>query len=153
MRNPLISAVLIFSILSGSSACTTNYIQPIRVLADPNHSEIASIRRDIYESYLVIYNPDTCKEIGDACRFFISHAYAHYRLSHSLLRPKYYPTLSENQADCYVAKYAKPEVLEAVIELLEDENRDPDLKIHGNALLRAENIRNCASEAGNWAKL
>ena len=152
MRNTLISALVVFVILIGLSACTTNYIHPIRVLAVPNHTEIASIRKHFQETYIVIYNPDTCKEIGDACRFFISHAYAHYRLNHSLLKPKYYPTLSENQADCYVAKYADPEVLQAVIKLLEDENRDPNLKIHGNALNRAENIRNCAIEAGNWIK-
>jgi hypothetical protein len=152
MRNTLIKAVLIFGILITLSACTTNYIQPTSIIKDPNHTEIASIRRHFHESYMVMYNPDTCKKIGDACSFFISHAYAHYRLNHSLLRPKYYPTLSENQADCYVAKYANQNVLNAVIDLLEDENRDPSLKIHGDALLRAENIRNCAIEAGNWTK-
>lgn len=152
MRHILINALLTFGILSGLTACKTNYIHPIRVLKDPNHTEIASIRTHFHESYVVIYNPDTCKQIGDACSFFISHAYAHHRLDHSLLRPKYYPTLSENQADCYVAKYADLEVLQAVIELLEDENRSPNLKIHGNALKRAENIRNCAINAGNWIK-
>ena len=152
MRNTMIIMALVLSMLSSLPACTTNYIYPKNVLADPNHTEIVSIRKHPRETYVVIYNPNICKQIGDACSFFLSHAYAHYRLDHSLIKPKFYPSLSENQADCYVAKYADPIVLHAAIEFLEDENRDPNIIIRGNALKRAENIRNCAIEAGNWTK-
>lgn len=150
MRHASIRIMLVFGMILTASACTTNYVKPILEMADPNHDEIASIRKHPRENYLVIYNPDTCKAIGEACGFFRSHAYAHYRLNHTLLRPKYYPELSENQADCYVAKYATPNEIQAAVKLLMDEDRDPNLKIHGDPLKRAENIRNCAKEAGNW---
>lgn len=132
------------------AACVTNYVNPIREIADPNHEEIASIRKHTNDTYVVIYNPDTCKAIGDACMFFRSHAYAHYRLDHALMRPKYYPALSEKQADCYVAKYGNPNEVKAAVELLLDENRDTRLKIHGDPSIRAKNITECARQAGNW---
>lgn len=146
MRNDfvLLSLMVVFT------ACTTNYIEPFAELADPNHEEIASIRVHPYNSYVVIYNPDTCKAIGDACGFFRAHAYAHYRLNHPLIRPKYYPALSEKQADCYVAKYGISKEIQSAVHLLEDKNRDPGLKIHGDPLERAKNITECAKSTGNW---
>jgi hypothetical protein len=144
--------MLFFSMLIANTSCTTNYVKPFTELADPNHEEIASIRTHPYNNYAVIYNPDTCKAIGDACGFFRSHAYAHYRLNHILMRPKYYPALSEKQADCYVAKYGKSNEIKAAVELLLDENRDPNLNIHGDPLIRAQNIIDCAKQAGNWTE-
>lgn len=142
--------LLIFALLISLTACTTNYDKPFAELADPNHEEIASIRTHPYKSYAVIYNPLTCKSIGEACAFFRSHAYAHYRLNHTLMRPKYYPALSEKQADCYVAKYGKSNEIKAAVELLLDENKDSNLIIHGDPMIRAENIIDCAKSAGNW---
>ena len=88
--------------------------------------------------------------IGDACIFFRGHAYAHYVLNHTLLPPKFYPALSEKQADCYVAKHAKSNVIKATVELMLDENRDPSIKIHGDPKIRAQDIIDCAKQAGNW---
>ena len=150
MRRASMRILLVLGMLLIIPACTTNYVIPFFEIADPNHDEIASIRKHPYETYVVIYNPDTCKVIGEACGFFRSHAYAHYRLDHSLLRPKYYPELSEKQADCYAAKYAPSNEIQAAVKLLMDKDRDPGLKIHGDPLKRAENIRDCAKAAGNW---
>ena len=150
MKTMTIRLLLIFVCLIDLSACTTNYTRPFKELSDPNHEEIASIRLLPWGSYTVIYNSTTCEQIGDACAFFRSHAYAHYVLNHALLPPKFYPTLSEKQADCYVAKYGKPNVIKAAVDLLSDENRDPSLKIHGDPLIRARNITACAKQAGNW---
>jgi len=99
---------------------------------------------------MVMYNPDTCKMIGDACGFFRTHAFAHYQLRHPLMRPRYYTELSEKQADCYAAKYGRPNEIEAAVELFLDANRDPALKIYGNPTARAKNITDCAKQAGNW---
>lgn len=143
--------LLIFGMLIILPTCTTNYITPFVELSDPNHEEIASIRKTPWDSYVVIYNPTTCDLIGEACGFFRAHAYAHYRLDHSLIRPKYYPPLSEMQADCYVAKYGRQNEIQAAVKLLMDENRDSSLKIHGDPMIRAENIIDCAKQAGNWS--
>ena len=140
----------IFSLLVTLSACTTNYTKPYKELADPNHEEIASIRLLPWNSYTVVYNPITCDLIGEACGFFRGHAYAHYMLNHTPLPPEFYPELSEKQADCYVAEYGAPDEIKAAVELLLDENRDPSLKIHGNPQIRAQNIIDCAKQAGNW---
>lgn len=150
MRHNLLKKAFLVSFLLTISGCTTNYVIPYVEIADPNHEEIASVRRHYHEGYLVAYNPNTCKATGEACGFFRSHAYAHYVLGHSLMRPKYYPPISEYQADCYVAKHAKPNQIRAMVKLLLDENRDPNLKIHGDPIARAQNITDCAKGAGNW---
>ncbi len=150
MNSFFIRALSIFSLLVALSACTTNYTRPYKELADPSHEEIASIRLSPWNSYAVIYNPVTCELIGDACGFFRGHAYAHYMLNHALLPPEFYPELSEKQADCYVAKHGKSNEIQSVVNLMLDENRDPSLRIHGDPLVRAQNIIDCAKQAGNW---
>lgn len=145
-------SLLVFIPIMSLMGCTTNYITPLGEIADSNHPEIASIRLHTANTYMVMYNPDTCKTIGDACGFFRAHAFAHYQLGHPLMRPRYYTERSENQADCYAAKYGKSNEVKAAVELLLDTNRDPDLKIYGDPGLRAQNITDCAKQAGNWEK-
>jgi hypothetical protein len=99
---------------------------------------------------MVIYNPDTCEEIGTACGFFIDHASAHAHLNHLLLPPEAYPNMIEAQADCWVAKNGKPDEVYAAVQLLLDDNRNPNLYITGVPAKRAEEIRACAEMAGNW---
>jgi hypothetical protein len=151
MNTFFIRFISIFILLVTLSACTTNYTRPFKELSDPNHEEIASIRLLPWGSYTVVYNSVSCDLIGDACAFFRGHAYAHYVLNHALLPPKFYPAITEKQADCYVATYGKSNEIKAAVELLLDENRDPDLKIHGDPGIRAQNITDCAKQAGNWA--
>ena len=100
----------------------------------------------------MVYNPDTCEEIGIACGFFVDHASAHAHLNHRLLPPEAYTTMSEDQADCWVAKNGKPEEVYAAVQLLLDDNRNPDINIIGDPALRAERIRACAEKAGNWVE-
>ncbi len=101
---------------------------------------------------MVIYNPDSCREIGIACGFFIDHASAHAHLNYTLLPPDAYTTRSEDEADCWVAKNGKPEEVYAVVQLFLDDNRNPNLYITGDPALRAEKIRACAEVAGNWVE-
>lgn len=151
MRILSIKLMLVLAGLTTLCACTTNYIRPYKELSDPSHEEIASIRLLPWGSYTVVYNSITCEQIGDACGFFRGHAYAHYMLNHALLPPSFYPPLSEKQADCYVAKYGEPSEIKAAVALLLDENREPSLKIHGDPLIRAQNITECAKQSGNWS--
>jgi len=129
------------------SACNRVTISPSSEIPDPHLDEIAMVRADPHWGAVVIYNPDTCKEIGEACGFFRLHAFAHRHLNHTLLAsPKQYPASLEAQADCWAAKYGKTNEVKAVVELFLDENRNPDWKIHGDPLQRAEKIRSCATE-------
>ena|GEM_PF-6718421 len=61
-------------------------------------------------------------------------------------------SLSEDAADCWLAKNGKPEEVYATVELLLDENRNPNVNITGDPALRAEKIRACVEKAGNWAE-
>jgi hypothetical protein len=83
-------------------------ISPLWEIPDPHLQEIAMIRADPHWGAAVIYNPDTCKDIGEACGFFRLHAFAHSHLNHTLLaKPSAYPASLEAQADCWAAKYGK----------------------------------------------
>ncbi|MCG8379647.1 MAG: hypothetical protein MI865_09265 [Proteobacteria bacterium] len=133
------------------SACYKYQASPFWELPDPYLPEIAMIRTDPNFKHVVIYNPDTCEKIGDACGFFRLHAFAHEQLRHTILgEPDDYPISQENAADCWAAKYGKPNDVYAAVELMLDSNRDPNLRIHGNPEERAALIERCAKETGNW---
>lgn len=98
----------------------------------------------------VIYNPKTCEEIGDACAFFRKHAYAHSALNHLLLPPKSYPAPTEAKADCWAAKYVKPEEALAAYNLFKEGASGSNWQLYGDLDKRAETVRECAMKAGNW---
>ena len=142
-------AILIFSLLL-SSLLSENVLSALYWgIPDSKLPYIAMIRAQA-RGAMVIYNPDTCEEIGKACGFFIDHASAHAHLNHVLLPPEAYPTMIEAQADCWVAKNGKPDEVFAAVQLLLDDNRNPNLHITGDPAKRAEEIRACAEVAGNW---
>jgi len=111
---------------------------------------IAMVRKNPNETTIVIYNPDTCKEIGVACGFFIEHAGAHAHRNHILLPPDAYPAMLEAEADCWAAKYGRSEEVYAAVQIFLDDNRNPNLNLTGDPAQRAENIRACAEKSGNW---
>ena len=119
-------------------------------ITDTRLPYIAKIRENPNETTIVIYNPDTCKEIGAACGFFIEHAGAHAHLNHILLPPEAYPSTLEAEADCWAAKNGRPKEVYAAVQLFLDDNRNPNLNITGDPAQRAEKIRACAEETGNW---
>jgi hypothetical protein len=134
-------------------SCGYTTIMPYAEIPDPDLPEIAMIRADPHWGAAVIYNPKTCIEIGEACGFFRLHAFAHKHLNHTLLaNPASYSVSQEAQADCWAAKYGKINETQAVVQLFLDENRNPNWKIHGDVLKRAENIKFCAIQAGKWTK-
>lgn len=145
-RTVLLSCLLLGSLLSESALAARYWGIP-----DAKLPYIAMIRAQP-RGAMVIYNPDTCEEIGTACGFFVDHASAHAFLNHLLLPPEAYPAMLEAQADCWVAKNGKPEEVYAAVQLLLDGNRNPDINIIGDPALRAEKIRACAEQAGNWVE-
>jgi len=119
-------------------------------ISDTRLPYIAMVRKNPNETTIVIYNPDTCKEIGAACGFFIEHAGAHAHRNHMLLPPEAYPATLEAEADCWAAKNGKSKEVYAAVQLFLDENRNPNLNLTGDPAQRAENIRACAEKSGNW---
>ena len=150
MKKLIIKLIVLFSMILCAS-CNYAPISPFAEIPDPSLPEIAMIRADPNWGTVVIYNPDTCIKIGEACGFFRLHAYAHRHLNHTLLAtPSAYPVSQETQADCWAAKYGKSNEVFAATKLLLAENRDSKIKLHGDLNKRAENIQNCATQAGKW---
>ena len=145
-RTILFFSILLSSLLSEQILAQTLYWE----ISDTSLPYIARVRADPNWGAAVLYNPDTCREIGTACGFFKEHASAHAHLNHLLLPPEAYPTMTEAQADCWVAKNGKPDEVYAAVQLFLDENRNPNLNITGDSVQRAEKVRACAEEAGNW---
>jgi hypothetical protein len=141
--------ILFFSLLLSSLLSENVFSALYWGIPDTKLPYIAMIRAQA-RGAMVIYNPDSCEEIGPACGFFIDHASAHAHLNHLLLPPEAYPTMIEAQADCWVAKNGKPDEVYAAVQLLLDDNRNPNLYITGDPAKRAEEIRACAEMAGNW---
>jgi len=144
MRTILFPVLLLSSLLCENVTAALYWGIP-----DTRLPYIAMVRRNPNETTIVIYNPDTCKEIGVACGFFIEHAGAHAHRNHTLLPPEAYPLTLEDEADCWAAKNGRPHEVYAAVQLLDD-NPNLDLNITGDPAQRAEKIRACAEKAGNW---
>ena len=141
--------MILFSGFLLSISCSEVTIAPTGEIPDPTHPEIATMRADPHWGTAVIYNPDICKEIGDACGFFRLHAFAHAVLNHTLLAsPASYPVSIESQADCWAAKYGKPHEIHAAVQLFLQEDSSSKWKIYGNLIQRAQTVRRCAKHAG-----
>lgn len=119
-------------------------------IPDPALPYIAKIRVSPRSGTTVVYNSKICKEIGAACGFFRTHAHAHDMLSHNIMPPDAYSKSLEDQADCWAARNAAPEEVSAAVALLSDPDRLAGLPVTGNPAERAEKIRACAVEGGNW---
>ncbi len=142
---------MLFSGFLLSISCSEATIAPYWEIPDPNLPYIAMVRADPYWTSAVIYNPDICQQIGDACGFFRLHAFAHDKLNHTLLAsPESYPASLESQADCWAARNGKPNEVHAAVQLFLEEDSSAKWKIHGDPVKRAETVSTCAIEAGNW---
>lgn len=143
-KTPLLLSIVL-CLLAGCTTMTKHYSE----IGTPNLDRIAVIRTDRANSSVVIYNSEICREIGDACGFFRSHAYAHVPLNHRPFLPNY-PDAMENDADCWAAQHADQREVVAAVRLLSDEERIRDLPITGDPADRARRIKDCAVEAANW---
>ncbi|MCG8324232.1 MAG: hypothetical protein MI673_01860 [Thiotrichales bacterium] len=129
-----------------SSACSP-MVTHFREVADPELPYIVIFREFRPGLNAVVYNPETCQEMGDACRFFRSHAYAHHRLNHGAVDvPHYLPDEMEFQADCWAAKYVEPHEAAAAIALFEDTQKAQSFNINGDLRLRAQTVKECARQ-------
>ena len=150
MKYILMRTILFPVLLLSSLLCENVLADQYWGIPDTRLPYIAMVRRNPNETTIVIYNPDTCKEIGAACGFFIEHAGAHAHRNHMLLPPEAYPATLEAEADCWAAKNGKSKEVYAAVQLFLDENRNPNLNLTGDPAQRAEKVRACAEEAGNW---
>ena len=148
----ILKPTIILSSLLLSSLLSENALALYWEISDTKLPYIARVRADPHWGAAVLYNPDTCKEIGAACGFFKEHAYAHAHRNHIFLQPEAYPPMLEDEADCWAAKNGRPDEVYAAVQLLLDNNRNPNLNITGDPVQRAEKIRVCAEEAGNWVE-
>ena len=144
-------APIMLLLLQGGCAQSTLMTKHYNEIPTPRLDYIAMIRTNRANSSEVVYNSHICKEIGAACGFFRSHAYAHVPLNHQpFLPPDHFAESFEREADCWAARHAPRHEVVAAVELLEDAERVRDLPVTGDPTQRAEWIRNCAMEAGNW---
>ena len=147
--------VLYFAILHCAS-CTGAPVTPLWEVADTSLPDLAFVRADPHWGSVVIYNPEYCEQIGAACGFFRTHAYAHVHLFCTVIiqpedRLAMYPPTAEAQADCFVAKHGKANEVYAAVQFL----REVDVaglswKVYGDPVRRADAIRKCAIQGGNW---
>ena len=150
MKYILMRTILFPVLLLSSLLCENVLADQYWGISDTRLPYIARVRADPHWGYAVLYNPDTCKEIGAACGFFIEHAGAHPHRNHILLPPDAYPATLEAEADCWAAKNGKSKEVYAAVQLFLNENRNPNLNLTGDPAQRAENIRACAEKSGNW---
>lgn len=141
--------LLLVSMFSFFFTSTAN-AQAFWEIPDPNFKYIAMVRKDPSWGYAVVYNSTICEKIGEACAFFRAHEYAHWFHHDLYLHPDEYPTVEEDRADCWAAKYIKPEQAEAAAQLLSDSEAIKDLPIYGDPVHRVDLIRKCAKEGGTW---
>jgi len=148
--NTILKKAILFPSLLLSGLISENVLALYWEISDTRLPYIARVRADPHWGAAVLYNPDTCKEIGAACGFFKEHAYAHAHRNHILLPPEAYPATLEAEADCWAAKNGNPKEVYAAVQLLLDDNLNPNLNITGDPAQRAEKIHACAVKAGNW---
>ena len=148
--NTILKKAILFPSLLLSGLISENVLALYWEISDTRLPYIARVRADPHWGAAVLYNPDTCKEIGAACGFFKEHAYAHAHRNHILLPPEAYPATLEDEADCWAAKNGNPKEVYAAVQLLLDDNLNPNLNITGDPAQRAEKIHACAEKAGNW---
>ena len=152
MINFILKRTIILSSLLLSSLLSENVLAFYWEISDTKLPYIARVRADPHWGAAVLYNPDTCKEIGAACGFFKEHAYAHAHRNHIILPPEAYPPTLEDEADCWAAKNGRPHEVYAAVQLLLDNDRNPNLNITGDPAQRSKKIRACAEKAGNWVE-
>ncbi len=142
---------ILLLLLVFTTGCNNTIVSPIWELPDPTLTDIAINRVDPNWGTVVVYNPDYCEKLGEACGFFRLHAFAHERLNHVLQpEPEYYTVRQENRADCYAAQNGRANETAAAVEFLLDESRHEGIPISGDPETRAENIKKCAIENNRW---
>lgn len=118
-------------------------------IADPKLTDIAMVKADPDHGAVIIYNPFICQHIGIACHFFITHEYGHIEFSHQTMEGNYPPD-RELQADCWAAANANPYATFAAYQLFMSGRSSLNWEAYGSPADRAEHVRECAIEAGNW---
>ena len=124
--------------------------QQVPEIANPNLPDIAMVQPDPRFGAVIIYNPIICRQIGRACGFFRAHEYGHIALGHQYMDPRAYPARREAQADCWAAENGRPREIYAAVQLFLQGGSSGNWRVYGSPRQRAERVRDCAIDAGNW---
>jgi len=119
-------------------------------IPDPNLPDIAQVRPDPIYGAVIVYNPNTCAQIGLACGFFRAHEYGHVVLGHAHLHPAAFPAIREASADCWAAQNGNPIEIFAAYRLFLAGGSSKNWQVYGNPIDRARRLRFCALQAGKW---
>lgn len=110
-------------------------------IADPNLGDIA-FATHINGQVVIIYNPGYCNMLGPLiCSFFRAHEYGHVNLGHVLMGT--YPAQAEFEADCWAAKNAPIQQVQAAYHHFMNQGYMGDWS-HGTGVQRAQRISYCA---------
>jgi len=119
-------------------------------IADPNLNDIAIVKPHPQYGAVIIYNPNTCFQIGAACGFFRAHEYGHVTLGHQFMHPGAYPTQREAQADEWAAANAHPQEILSAYYLFLNGGSSPNWEVYGHPHQRAARLRQYAISDGRW---
>ena len=142
---PIITLALLIAALTSMPVAAQ-----VPEIPDPNLPDIAMVQAHPLYGAIIIYTPITCRAIGPACGFFRAHEYGHIAMGHQLAHPASYPARREADADCWAAGRARPDEVLAAWQLFMSGRSSANWAVYGNPIQRAERVRFCAIEAGNW---
>lgn len=149
--NKIYHTSLLTTLLFLLTACGSTVVSPLFEIEGYQIEEIAFPRVTRFDGGgVVVYNPEACEQIGEACGFFKLQAFAHLWLRHPNVKPAHYTRFHRNQADCWAATNGRGEETRAAVELLQDESQHEGLLIHGDPAERSLLIKQCAIDAGRW---
>jgi len=137
--------MLLFIMIVGSRASAQ-----VPEIPNPNLPDIAMVQPHPVYGAVIIYNPLACQQLGAACGFFRAHEYGHVMLRHQYLHPSAYPAAREAQADCWAAQNGNRYEILAAFQLFFAGGSSPNWQVYGNPAQRAQRVRSCAIQGGNW---
>jgi len=109
MKNLILIILLTLSL--NAKAVPGLNVKAVPEIADPNLGDIASATY-IDGQIVIIYNSNYCNMLGPSvCNFFLAHEYGHINLGH-ILKGRY-PAQTEFEADCWAAKNASLQQVQA----------------------------------------
>lgn len=98
----------------------------------------------------IIYNPNTCQQIGIACLFFKFHEHCHVINGDQFRANGMFPMEKEREADRCGAATAPPMAICATYQLFLNGFSSYNFQVYGTPSMRAQRLKAYAVQAGNW---
>lgn len=124
---------------------------PTPEIPNPSFGDIAAVFPDFNSptGAVIVYNPQICQSIGQACLFFKIHEHCHVYLQHHF-QPGIHPTQREADADRCAAANTHPQAVLTTWNLFMNGGSSSDWHTYGSPYQRANRLCNFAMQAGNW---